>query len=1559
MSELNLDWGTIRPLSGTREKGFEELCSQLARCQSPAGARFIRKGTPDAGVECYAILPDGSEWAWQAKYFLTSPEASQWKQVNESVVTALKKHPDITKYFVCMPLDLPDGRVERATKSTGETKRTKSAQDRWTEHVARWKKATAQQSDRKVQFVFWGSHELLDLLTRPEHVGRVRFFFDQQRFDKAWFSARLEEAIRTAGPRYTPEVHVDLPVVEDFAAFGRTSRFFERTKALALPIRERFQTAHHTQSQKSEPEIDTAAAELSNAVSNLLEGFGALEAQPTGELPFAALLDMIKGACSVADRLIGTLKEYEEVCDDENPMVDGGARAGAGYRVNPFRDHRIAITYLVKELRQASEHLQRADDLSSRRLLLLRGLGGTGKTHLLCDVARRRIEDDCPTVLLMGQRFSNNIDPWQQVLHQLDLPGISAEVFVGVLEAAAQASEARAFILLDAINEGTGRTIWPLHMAAFLAHIERSRWIGVVMAVHTSYQELVIPAEIRAKAALVELCGFDGHEYDATKTFFLHYGLELPSTPLLDPEFRNPLFLKTLCLGLCDKGERRLPRGFHGITAVFELYLSAVNKRLATRLDFDPRTSLVRQALEAVAFAMIETGKRWLNLLTAKKTVDALLPNRSFERSLYRGLVVEGVIVEEAHLPADNGPREVAFVAYERFADHLIARTLLDRHFEPSNPASSFGAGGGLEFIGNSGDYVSPGLLDALWVQVAERCRKELVVLAPSVADRFHTPEAFRQSLVWRATDAFSEGTRDALISLCRTETDLHGTLDVLLTVAVLPQHPFNARFLDQRLRRYAMADRDAWWSIYLHHAWGNHSAVDRLVDWASSIDSEMLLKDELVELAGTALAWMFTCSNRFLRDRATMALVGLCSGRLRSMSRLFAQFSDVDDPYVTERVYAAAYGVAMRCHDPVEVGALATVVYECVFANASPPAHILLRDYARGVIERALHLRSSVTIDPARVRPRYTSHWPDIPSEAAIEPFLPDWSKGSYDSGEPEWARNRIATTVMDGDFARKVIQTDWGNWLAVTHAEAPWEPPPSPKAQLQQFGNDLSSEERHVWDKFTEADENYNAAMRRFIDDWFAQRSEDGNRVSLDKEQLLAELEKTRTPEMDATSAKREEALATLYSVLSVEHANRLDTIRAAEENNETARKPPRLELEVLKRYILKRVFDLGWTIKRFGKFDRFWTDYKGRRSSKAERIGKKYQWIAYHEILAFVSDRFQYRSQYWKEEGDKAYEGPWQGYLRDIDPSCTLRSAHEVVPWLGHAPAWWGPTLFDPTCPREDTQEWVQRTDDLPKIEDLLCVANPDDEIRWLNGQGYFHWMQHAPSDLEPWDVERGELWYLCTGYLIREDDTAAFLTWAKGIDFSDGWMPDPAEGHSVFLGEHAWSPASRYFERQYDGDDGWMNPGQDCPVKICSAAFKYQCGLSRDGSIDEGFALRLPSRELVTKLDLCWSGKGADFMDGDGHLATQDPTAHAAGPSALLLRSDLIQDMRRSANLTLCWAIQGEKRVLARGWGGLRHPILRMSGAYVLEESGISGFINHILDNTNESLGSSGL
>jgi hypothetical protein len=698
----------------------------------------------------------------------------------------------------------------------------------------------------------------------------------------------------------------------------------------------------------------------------------------------------------------------------------------------------------------------------------------------------------------------------------------------------------------------------------------------------------------------------------------------------------------------------------------------------------------------------------------------------------------------------------------------------------------------------------------------------------------------------------------------------------------------------------------------------------------------------------------MLTTSNRFLRDHATKALVSLLTGRWTAAARLIEQFADVDDPYVAERVYAVAYGVAMQCHDPIVVGALAAVVYGRVFAAGSPPPHILLRDYARGVVERALYLGSTIDVIPDRIRPPYKSTWPTIPTEEEIKPLMPDWSEGSHDSGKLEWGRNRIGSSVMSDDFARYVIGTNSSstsnNWLSLTLDESPWEPPLSREDQLSLLIDEFSVDERNAWEEFETADKAYAAVSDAFVSDWFARRDKKGALKSLDDvdlETLVQVLEKARPPKVVKLEEKETEALAALKCVLTKEHAHLLEEIWAANEPDYEARRPPGLNLRQIQRYILWRVFDLGWTTERFGHFDRFSIGYHGREASKAERIGKKYQWIAYHEILAFVSDHFQYREQF--QGGDQVYQGPWQD-LRDIDPSCTMRSLRGGTSWDGHAVAWWGSARYDAWGDPNSPRDWVLSYDDLPNIVDLLIVTNPEDGSRWLNGQGYFNWKQQQPVDLEFNDVERREIWYIFTGYLLRSDDAQAFLNWAREVDFWGRWMPDAAEVYRMFLGEHAWAPASRYFQKQYFGDDGWTQPGYGCPVKVRTVAFEYLCEVGGfDCSIDDSYALRLPVSDLVNGLGGRWSGRGADFVDAVDQVVAQDPAVHADGPTALLIREHPLREFLDRENLTICWAVTGEKRVLSPGWGdGPDHPALRMSGAYVLSEGRAVGFMKQMLD-----------
>ena len=181
------------------------------------------------------------------------------------------------------------------------------------------------------------------------------------------------------------------------------------------------------------------------------------------------------------------------------------------------------------------------------------------------------------------------------------------------------------------------------------------------------------------------------------------------------------------------------------------------------------------------------------------------------------------------------------------------------------------------------------------------------------------------------------------------------------------------------------MAERDAWWSIYLYSYFGNNSNIDRIVDWAWSDTDYSSIDEESLRLCGIILAWFLTTSQRLLRDRATKALVKLLTDKIDILMAILKLFKGINDTYVYERLMAVAYGCVMRNRADKNIQGLAQYLFDELFSKNSPPPHILLRDYARGVIELAVNQGFSIEGDLEKIFPPYTSGWVEIPDKDEI----------------------------------------------------------------------------------------------------------------------------------------------------------------------------------------------------------------------------------------------------------------------------------------------------------------------------------------------------------------------------------------------------------------------------------------------------------------------------------------------------------------------------------------------------------------------------------------------
>jgi hypothetical protein len=304
-----MDWSNLRTWDGSQNRAFELLCGQLAATELvPEGSTFVSNAPPDAGVECYWCLPTGDEWAWQAKFFRDPLEDSQWKQMDESVIRALEKHPRLTRYTFCLPQDREDPRIPKQ----------QWLMDKWNVHIDKWKRL-AQQHNIKVEFPFWGEFEILNRLSQETHAGRFYFWFKGEYLHKQWFEKHIEVVKSNAGPRYSPELSIDLPIANLFDGLGRVPDFVPRKfKSTGRQLLRAWQRANSPDCR------NFAASEVSSLEKHIQELTGVLDGlQDTGvlPLPFARLHELAFHACQVSSDCVNKLGIASQAAQEKEGLA--------------------------------------------------------------------------------------------------------------------------------------------------------------------------------------------------------------------------------------------------------------------------------------------------------------------------------------------------------------------------------------------------------------------------------------------------------------------------------------------------------------------------------------------------------------------------------------------------------------------------------------------------------------------------------------------------------------------------------------------------------------------------------------------------------------------------------------------------------------------------------------------------------------------------------------------------------------------------------------------------------------------------------------------------------------------------------------------------------------------------------------------------------------------------------------------------------------------------------------------------------------------------------------
>lgn len=693
---------------------------------------------------------------------------------------------------------------------------------------------------------------------------------------------------------------------------------------------------------------------------------------------------------------------------------------------NTVRGNIHAIGQCLAIVRDEKEYIQSpAFKVLFDPQLLVSGEWGTGKTHLLCDVTQDRIRRSQATVLVLAKNFQGNVVA--EICARIAAERDPVEIFDRLEELAAGMPE-RTVVILDGVNEGRRRE-WRQAVTIFQSLIADRPNIGLIVTCRTPFEPIAIEQEALEKFHKVTHLGFDDQEFDAQAAFFQYYNLPLPEVPLLDREFSRPLTLKLICQSLQNLTGKKLAQGFAGIasgqkgmTYVLESFVIRVGEPIEREFGLRAKgcwgllkgsDQIADRQLAGFAPCMATNLRGYVRPSEADRIIAANYPAlRPAQRhQLLDVLRTNGLIEEDALWYSTNSgfkSRVVFRLPYQRFSDHLIARHLLKVHLDVSSAATikrSFTAKSPLGRIFRiphryRREYAEPGWAQALITEFPERIGKrlprkqrELIFVLPRRAqdlDAYFDP--FVEGIFWRAPAAFTEGTRAVInLYLNAGSRAWERVVDALAAVSTKPKHPYHARRLYDFLARYPMPDRDLRWSEYLRRPYASPT-IHRLLTWAEKLNAANMTQRSATELV-VLLSTVLTTVVHNDRDLATKALV-LIGERFPEV--LFAHVVTslgFNDPYVPERMLAAAYGTTLSLVDSEvalsfrpPLGNLAKTLYRKMFGPGAYYAthHTLMRDYALGIIQMAQ--RASCVVLPKTASRNLAPPFPNTPSTFASD---------------------------------------------------------------------------------------------------------------------------------------------------------------------------------------------------------------------------------------------------------------------------------------------------------------------------------------------------------------------------------------------------------------------------------------------------------------------------------------------------------------------------------------------------------------------------------------------
>lgn len=709
--------------------------------------------------------------------------------------------------------------------------------------------------------------------------------------------------------------------------------------------------------------------------------------------------------------------------DDDNGLSLGiiNEKHKALKNCNTINDQLYKLDNLLHLLEQIAINDIEKKMLTSK-FLTIKGNAGIGKSQLLAHEAGAMIEEQRDVLLLLGGTYLSNAPIQEQIMGNLSLD-YSFKELIDIMEAIGQRNNQIVPILIDALNETWNNKLWKTSLSEIVDIINEKRYVRLVITYRSEYEKNLLNDTmidgIMSNAILcIEHYGFAENTIEAVQEFMNYYNI--PFTPLdyFGYEMSNPLFLTLYCKTY-QGDEVDLPTLYDRI---LEYANNNIHESMAEALKvkgYDKTEDLLTPLIDELSEFLFKKGRRFV---TKKELInfDYWANYDIVASSFISRLIKEHILCDSV---ADG--EEVIYFSYDQMNDYYIARTIVSK-FNSQEDIREYLAykvlainDGRIENYGNLELFVNACALYA--EKYSEECI-DIIDIVTDEHDRNDIFEKYIESFQWRRRDNISSDIMGKMLEKYPIRKEI--VWKVFIGNSIKAAHPLNADYLHMILMRYELNRRDYEWTTYINKLSLNED--DRIIQLIQMYNEGRYLEtsgNEQTELLLTLFGWLLTSSDRWLRDITSKAMIEILKRNFNLCEVILQKFKMVNDPYVIQRLYGVVFGACCkRISSDYEVYlSLAEYVYNAIFDQEKVYPDILLRDYARLIIERYLweYPEYKGIIDIEKIVPPYDS-----------EP-IPDVEEHDYSGKDHGYGTTSIIHSMcfegmgLYGDFGRYVFQS------------------------------------------------------------------------------------------------------------------------------------------------------------------------------------------------------------------------------------------------------------------------------------------------------------------------------------------------------------------------------------------------------------------------------------------------------------------------------------------------------------------------------------------------------